>query len=116
MQSEEAMQSEAVTEKQENKGRSCGAKTRAGTPCQRAPMMNGRCSKHGGKSLAGFASPRFKHGCYCRDFFTRVTGTVSVLREAGAVVETMEELDAAMRTTPIKGCRIFHGQKAADIE
>lgn len=44
----------------------CGAKTRSGTPCQRAPMPNGRCYQHGGKSLAGPASPSFKHGRYSK--------------------------------------------------
>ncbi len=44
----------------------CGAKTRGGTPCQRAPMPNGRCYQHGGKSLAGPASPSFKHGRYSK--------------------------------------------------
>jgi hypothetical protein len=42
----------------------CGAKNRRGLPCRRAPMLNGRCSNHGGKSLKGFAHPNFKHGCY----------------------------------------------------
>lgn len=44
----------------------CGAKTRAGTPCQRAPMANGRCNLHGGKSPRGIASPHFKHGRYSK--------------------------------------------------
>jgi hypothetical protein len=28
----------------------CGARTRAGTPCQRWPRPNGRCKLHGGAS------------------------------------------------------------------
>src|SRR5262245_53115189 len=40
----------------------CGAKTRAGTPCQARPCPNGRCRVHGGLSLAGVASPSYKHG------------------------------------------------------
>lgn len=28
----------------------CGAKTRSGEPCKNAPMANGRCRMHGGKS------------------------------------------------------------------
>lgn len=28
----------------------CGATTRKGTPCQKAPLKNGRCRLHGGKS------------------------------------------------------------------
>lgn len=34
----------------------CGAKTRAGTPCQNYAMPNGRCRMHGGKSLNGIAA------------------------------------------------------------
>lgn len=40
----------------------CGAKTREGTPCKRWAMPNGRCSKHGGKSLSGIAHPNYQHG------------------------------------------------------
>ncbi|WP_407653329.1 HGGxSTG domain-containing protein [Brevibacillus ruminantium] len=28
----------------------CGAKTRKGTPCQKAALANGCCNNHGGKS------------------------------------------------------------------
>lgn len=38
----------------------CGAKNRRGEPCRRAPMPNGRCSKHGGKSTG----PPPIHGRY----------------------------------------------------
>lgn len=85
--------------------RLCGARTRAGTPCERAPMPNGRCSKHGGKSLRGAASPRFKHGYYSKCLLTRIGGTVALLREAGAAVETAEDWAAAMRMTPTHGLR-----------
>jgi hypothetical protein len=40
----------------------CGAKNRAGNPCQRSPMPNGRCNLHGGKSLVGPAAPGHIHG------------------------------------------------------
>lgn len=40
----------------------CGAKTRAGSPCPNPAMENGRCRMHGGKSLSGIASPTFVHG------------------------------------------------------
>ncbi|MFP5265567.1 MAG: HGGxSTG domain-containing protein [Blastocatellia bacterium] len=46
--------------------RICGARTRAGTPCKRRPNFTGRCSKHGGKSLAGIAHPNYKHGFYSK--------------------------------------------------
>jgi hypothetical protein len=45
------------------KGKLCGAKTRAGTPCKRrARWPHGRCRLHGGLSLCGIAHPNFKHG------------------------------------------------------
>ncbi len=48
----------------------CGARTRAGTPCRRWPMPNGRCRLHGGCStgprtaegLARLAAARTIHG------------------------------------------------------
>lgn len=47
----------------ETEPKRCGAKTRKdGHPCQRWAMPNGRCNLHGGKSLAGPASPRWQHG------------------------------------------------------
>jgi hypothetical protein len=45
----------------------CGAKTRCGMPCRSPAMINGRCRMHGGRSLAGEESPRFKHGRYTRE-------------------------------------------------
>lgn len=44
----------------------CGAKTRSGAPCKRAPMANGRCKLHGGASLRGAAAPAFKSGRYSK--------------------------------------------------
>jgi len=44
-------------------GKLCGAKTRAGGECQCRAMPNGRCDKHGGKSLPpGPSHPSYKHG------------------------------------------------------
>jgi hypothetical protein len=45
------------------KGKLCGAKTRAGTPCKRiARQPQGRCKFHGGCSLWGIVHPNFRHG------------------------------------------------------
>lgn len=52
--------------------RLCGAMTRKGTPCERAPMPNGRCYKHGGATPSGAASPQFKTGRYSRVLPTRL--------------------------------------------
>lgn len=64
----------------------CGAKTRKGTPCQLAPMANGRCRLHGGKSLAGIASPAFRHGRYSKHLPTRLAATYE---EAAADTELL---------------------------
>ena len=42
----------------------CGAKTNNGTPCQMAPMINGRCRLHGGLTPNGFDLPHTKTGRY----------------------------------------------------
>ena len=53
--------------------RRCMAKTRAGTPCKNWGIRpSGRCRMHGGKSYRGFASPRYRHGCYSKDILCRV--------------------------------------------
>lgn len=50
----------------------CGAKTRAGTPCQQPAGWGtehpgeGRCKLHGGASLRGHLHPRFKHGIHAQ--------------------------------------------------
>lgn len=44
----------------------CGAATRSGSPCKRAPLPNGRCNLHGGKSLTGIASPSLRTGRHSR--------------------------------------------------
>lgn len=44
----------------------CGAKTRSGGTCKRAPMTNGRCNLHGGKTPNGIALPQTKTGRYSK--------------------------------------------------
>ena len=46
----------------------CGAHARTtGQPCKKAAMANGRCRNHGGKSLKGKESPRYKHGMRAKE-------------------------------------------------
>lgn len=41
----------------------CGAKTRAGTPCKKSPVRGRRrCKLHGGNSRRGVFHGRYKHG------------------------------------------------------
>ena len=45
----------------------CGAKTKSGKPCEKPPLKgSNRCRLHGGKSLKGIDSPRYKHGLYSK--------------------------------------------------
>ena len=53
----------------------CGAKTRAGSPCQAPAMLNGRCRLHGGKStgprtaegLERCRKVNWRHGSYSKE-------------------------------------------------
>ena len=47
-----------VSAPSDEKTRLCGAKTRAGVPCAKIGLANGRCRQHGGLSTG----PRLKHG------------------------------------------------------
>jgi hypothetical protein len=69
----------------------CGAKTRSGTPCKRAPRYNGRCNLHGGKSLAWFAHPNFKHGLYSKYVPREIALRRYVQQRRDAEREQMEE-------------------------
>lgn len=65
----------------------CGAKTRAGTPCQRAPLAGRtRCRLHGGATPRGRESPHYKHGR--RSTAVREVG----LHLAGSLAEIRREL------------------------
>jgi hypothetical protein len=45
----------------------CGARTRAGTPCTETRVMaNGRCYRHGGATPTGPALPQYKTGRYSK--------------------------------------------------
>ena len=62
-------------EKSNSNRKICGAKKRDGTPCHGSPMPNGRCFRHGGKSLGGLASPLLKHGLYSKYLPARLAST-----------------------------------------
>ena len=72
----------------------CGAKTKSGGSCQRAPMPNGRCWKHGGastgpKDTTNSARNALKHGIYA----TRLTEEEIALRQELKRGSVDEELD-----------------------
>ena len=60
-----------MSEETKPEQRICGAKLRSPGKygdwlCHLAPMPNGKCYRHGGPSLGGVASPRFRNGRYSK--------------------------------------------------
>ena len=67
-----------------HRAKKCGAKTRRGTRCASPAMRNGRCRMHGGLSLAGAESPRFRHGWFTREAIAgrrRIASLIARTRE-----------------------------------
>ncbi len=85
----------------------CGAKTRAGTPCKCRPVPSGaRCHLHGGKSLSGWGSPRRTHGLYSKGWLERSLAVTDLLHAAGLpndptdALSTMEWAQRLARFSP----------------
>ncbi|MFN8533863.1 MAG: HGGxSTG domain-containing protein [Dehalococcoidia bacterium] len=73
----------------------CGAKTRAGDPCRRLPAPGRtRCYSHGGKSLAGPASPRWKDGRYSKLIPANLATSYHNLLEADTLHDLRNEMAA----------------------
>jgi hypothetical protein len=61
----------------------CGAKTRSGGQCKKAPLIGGagqRCKFHGGMSLTGVRHPNWKHGKCTKEARLRSKATTAELR------------------------------------
>ncbi|WP_020404320.1 HGGxSTG domain-containing protein [Gracilimonas tropica] len=71
-------------EKQENN--ICGARTKAtGKPCQKAPVPGStKCHLHGGKSLKGTQSKRYKHGLYSKHAGSSLKSVLDELEETSS--------------------------------
>jgi glucans biosynthesis protein len=71
----------------------CGARTRAGTPCQSAGMANGRCRMHGGMAPG---APRgnnhaYKHGRYTSRAIAERRALAALLSDIRCLVEQVED-------------------------
>ena len=76
----------------------CGAKTRAGKPCQNAAMANGRCRMHGGKSTGAPKNNQnsVKAGAlYSSDYYTDEEKLLAEELE-------LESIDAELRLCKIR--------------
>src|ERR1019366_9543991 len=94
----------------------CGAKLRKkDQTCRQAAMPNGRSRLHGGKSLGGSASPRFKHGRYSKHVMfqppapgmawlnlnSQDTADLSLRQELARVTAAIQQLLRALPGQPI---------------
>jgi len=70
----------------------CGAKTRAGHPCKRFAMANGRCELHGGKSTGprDLSKSHLKHGRFSKAALSERQAFAALLREVRETLQTME--------------------------
>jgi uncharacterized protein YjcR len=67
----------------------CGAKTRAGTPCRKPAMANGRCRLHGGLSTGAPKGNQnaFKHGYYSKEAIKLRLEARQLMKEAKATID-----------------------------
>lgn len=96
------------------RGKVCGAKTRAGTPCQRRPMANGRCSLHGGKSTGapiGNQNAR-KHGLYAK-YMTEAELALADQMTVGSVDSELAVLRVKLAAA-LQAQAEFNAQQLAD--
>lgn len=70
----------------------CGAKKKNGQPCQAAPMPNGRCRIHGGKTPAGIAHPSFQTGRYSKYLPAHLLADFEAAKADPELVECRHEL------------------------
>lgn len=67
----------------------CYAQTRKGQACKSPAMPNGRCRMHGGMSLAGRNSPRYKHGRYTKSAIAEQRRLSALLTSANHNLKSM---------------------------
>lgn len=72
--------------------RECGAKTRQGGVCKQPALPNGRCHYHGGKSLAGLASPTYQTGRYSKVLPARLAGRYAEAQADAALLELRDDI------------------------
>lgn len=71
----------------------CGAKTRAGTPCQRYPLAGReRCRLHGGATPRGMDLPQTKSGRWSKDLPSRLAARYHEALKDARLLELRDEL------------------------
>lgn len=96
----------------------CGAKNRAGNPCKRIAMANGRCPLHGGKSTGpkdphvsiGTSNPSYTHGIYTKFFHDEEKSLI----DEGAV--RLGQVDDELRVMRIRLKRALEAKELWEAE
>ena len=93
----------------------CGAKTRAGTPCQRSPRENGRCNLHGGKSTGAPVGNQnaVKTGEYQSIFLDALTDEERAIFEK-VDTDKQKSLDEQMRLSAVRIHRMLRRMDGKD--
>lgn len=93
----------------------CGAKTRKGTPCRRAPLEGRkRCKLHGGATPRGPESPHFRHGRYSSLGATDLGELVAELGQEEEGGDTYPEITLA-RALLLRWVRV-HDRRVQEVE
>jgi hypothetical protein len=81
----------------DNENKKCEAKTKGtGKPCQRAPVKGReRCKLHGGATLQGADSPRYKHGMYSKYAGSQLNEVLAELEDVNS--EELIQPDAEIK-------------------
>ena len=76
-----------------NRKAHCGAKTRDGSPCQRAPLLGRtRCKLHGGRTPIGPGLPQFKDGRHSRYLPTRLAARYDEAQADQRLLELRDDI------------------------
>jgi hypothetical protein len=82
----------------------CGAKNRAGLPCQRYKMPNGRCMMHGGKSPKTNKNAK-KEGAMYSKFMSEEDQAIASLAD-----DKLGKLDSELKTARVQLARAIKEQ------
>lgn len=95
----------------------CGAKTRAGTPCQVTKLYsNGRCYHHGGPSRSGSAHPNFKHGRHSKWLPAHLLATYEAGLADPELLALKDEIAVIDARIAEVGARLSTGESASAWE
>lgn len=99
----------------ENRKRMCGAKTRAGTPCKRAPLANGRCKLHGG-NVTGNQKQNGTQKALKFGFFSRIFPDDPEINDILKSIVDKDPIDVLWENIVIQYTAICRAQKIMYVQ